>query len=127
MEQIDHAVGTLSKLKSLGIKIALDDFGTGYSSLNYLSRLPIDKIKVDKSFVQRIDIDNASRAITEAVIALGRTLKLEVVAEGIESQKALDYLRKHGCSQAQGFFVCKPVSAESFEAWYRNRRGRVLH
>jgi diguanylate cyclase (GGDEF)-like protein/PAS domain S-box-containing protein len=119
MENFDRAIDVLTRLQALGIKIALDDFGTGYSSLNYLSRLPINKIKVDKSFVQRIEHDKASRAITEAVIALGRTLQLEVVAEGIESKEALQYLRRHGCNQAQGFYVCEPVSADHFESWYR--------
>jgi EAL domain-containing protein (putative c-di-GMP-specific phosphodiesterase class I) len=119
MENVDHAVDVLAELRALGVKIALDDFGTGYSSLNYLSRLPINKIKVDKSFVQRLGTDMASRAITEAVIALGRTLDLEVVAEGIESKEVLHYLRQHGCTQAQGFYLCEPLSADSFETWYR--------
>ncbi|HYD94397.1 MAG TPA: PAS domain S-box protein [Noviherbaspirillum sp.] len=119
MENLERAIDVLAQLRGLGVTIALDDFGTGYSSLNYLSRLPINKIKVDKSFVQRIEHDKASRAITEAVIALGRSLKLEVVAEGIESEEALQYLRLHGCSQAQGYHVCKPVAPDAFESWYR--------
>jgi EAL domain-containing protein (putative c-di-GMP-specific phosphodiesterase class I) len=118
MEHLDRAIDVLARLQTLGVKIVLDDFGTGYSSLNYLSRLPINKIKVDKSFIQRIEHDTASRAITEAVIALGRTLKLEVVAEGIESEAVLDYLRGHGCSQAQGFHVCRPITADAFEDWF---------
>lgn len=121
MENLDRALDVLTQLQRMGVKIALDDFGTGYSSLNYLSRLPINKIKVDKSFVQRIDHDMASRAITQAIIALGRTLMLEVVAEGIESESALHYLRQHGCNHAQGYLVCKPVNAEAFEAWYRGQ------
>ncbi|OWW21348.1 hypothetical protein AYR66_19555 [Noviherbaspirillum denitrificans] len=125
MENLDRAIDVLRRLQEMGIKISLDDFGTGYSSLNYLSRLPINKIKVDKSFVQRIEHDSASRAITEAVIALGRTLKLEVIAEGIESESALSYLRSHGCSHAQGYHVCKPLSGEVFEEWYRAREGKA--
>lgn len=117
MENLEGAIDALYHLKTLGITIALDDFGTGYSSLNYLSRLPLDKIKVDKSFIQRIEHDASSRAITEAVIALGRTLNLEVVAEGIESEETMIYLRQHGCSQAQGYHVCRPLSAAGFEAW----------
>lgn len=120
VDNIEHAIDALARLRSMGIKIALDDFGTGYSSLNYLSRLPIHKIKVDKSFVQRIETDTASRAITEAVIALGRTLNLEIVAEGIETADVLQYLKRHGCGQAQGYYVAKPLPAESFAAWYRD-------
>ncbi len=118
MEHLDRATEVLERLRALGVQIALDDFGTGYSSLNYLSRLPINKIKVDKSFVQRLQYDNASRAIIEAVIALGHALKLEVVAEGIESASVLRHLREMGCTQAQGFHICRPVSAQAFEAWF---------
>ncbi|HEY0846394.1 MAG TPA: EAL domain-containing protein [Noviherbaspirillum sp.] len=121
MEDIDRAVEQLAQVRSLGVKISLDDFGTGYSSLSYLSRLPIDKLKVDKSFVYRLESDAASRNITNAIIALGHTLQLEIVAEGIESATVLQYLRKHGCNHAQGYHVCAPVPAEDFEAWYRNR------
>lgn len=120
MENIDHAIAILEYLKNLGIQIALDDFGTGYSSLNYLSRLPINKIKVDKSFIQRVSHDAPSRAIAEAVIALGHSLNLEVVAEGIESEDTMNYLRRHGCNQAQGYHVCRPMKPGKFEAWYRS-------
>jgi predicted signal transduction protein with EAL and GGDEF domain len=127
MENVDHAVEVLAGLRGMGIKIALDDFGTGYSSLNYLSRLPIHKVKVDKSFVQRVAWDAPSRAITEAVIALGRTLALEVVAEGIETEETLNYLRAHGCTQAQGFHVCRPVSAAEFRNWFDVHRSAYGH
>lgn len=120
MEDIDHAIVMLNRLRGNGIKISLDDFGTGYSSLNYLSRLPLDKIKVDKSFVHRLQEDTTSRAIIEAIIAMGRTLELEIVAEGIESASTLHYLRSHGCHQAQGYYVCKPVAGKQFAAWYRH-------
>jgi diguanylate cyclase (GGDEF)-like protein/PAS domain S-box-containing protein len=119
MGDIELAISQLSELRSLGIKVALDDFGTGYSSLNYLSRLPIDKLKVDKSFIYRIEHDTASRTITEAIIALGHTLHLEIVAEGIESVNVLEYLHSHGCDQAQGHHICEPVNARAFESWYR--------
>lgn len=125
MEDLDHAIEVLIRLRSIGVKILLDDFGTGYSSLSYLSRLPIDKIKVDKSFIHRIENDMTSRAITGAIIAMGRTLNLEIVAEGIESESVLDYLRAHGCSQAQGFQVCAPIAADVFESWYRGRSGHL--
>lgn len=127
MENLDRAIDVLARLNARGIEIALDDFGTGYSSLNYLSRLPISKIKVDKSFIQRVSNDSTSRAITEAVIALGRSMGLEVVAEGIESEETLHYLRRQGCSQAQGYHVCRPVSADAFEAWFETHGGASKH
>lgn len=120
MGDIELAINQLSELRSLGIKVALDDFGTGYSSLSYLSRLPIDKLKVDQSFIYRIEHDAASRTITEAIIALGHTLHLEIVAEGIESVNVLQYLHSHGCDQAQGHHICEPINAAAFESWYRN-------
>ncbi|TFW10171.1 EAL domain-containing protein [Oxalobacteraceae bacterium OM1] len=120
MEDIDHSVAVLKHLRSKGYKVLLDDFGTGYSSLNYLSRLPLDKIKVDKSFIHRIHNDRVSRAVTEAIIALGRTLQLQIVAEGVESQDDLDYLRLHGCDQAQGYYVSRPASGDRFADWYRS-------
>lgn len=128
MQDIDHAITVLENLRRKGVKVALDDFGTGYSSLNYLSRLPLDKIKIDKSFVHRLEDDTASRAITEAIIALGRTLNLEIVAEGIESAQVMDYLRDHGCHQAQGFHVCRPILGTDFTSWYQSHKpSRLRH
>jgi diguanylate cyclase (GGDEF)-like protein/PAS domain S-box-containing protein len=126
MDDIEYAINVLSRFKEIGIKIALDDFGTGYSSLNYLSRLPLDKLKIDQSFVHRIESDTAGRAITEAIIVLGRTLGLEIVAEGIESEPALNYLREHGCHQAQGYFICKPLSNNDLASWVQTRSVRGL-
>jgi EAL domain-containing protein (putative c-di-GMP-specific phosphodiesterase class I) len=121
MKNLDNAVGVLKGLKSLGLKISLDDFGTGYSSLNYLSRLPIDKLKVDKSFIRHLNDDNASRAITEAIFALGQRLNLEVVAEGVETADALAFLRDSHCAQAQGYLISRPLPPDDFVAWYRSR------
>ena len=106
------------------MKIALDDFGTGYSSLGNLSRLPIDKLKVDQSFVSHIGDDPRSRAIARAIVALGRALNLEIVGEGIESAETLGYLRGVGCDQAQGYFFSRPLPAEEFACWYR---GHIMH
>ncbi|HEX8988457.1 MAG TPA: EAL domain-containing protein [Rhodocyclaceae bacterium] len=124
MENVDEAVRILQELKSHGMKIALDDFGTGYSNLGSLSRLPIDKLKVDQSFVRHIGDDARSRAIARAVIALGRALGLEIVAEGIESAETLGYLRGVGCDQVQGYFFSKPLPAAEFACWYR---GHIMH
>lgn len=124
MEDIDEAIETLQRIKSFGVKVALDDFGTGYSSLSRLSTLPLDKLKVDQSFVRHLDRDSASQAITEAIIALGHSLKLEVIGEGIESESARCYLRDHGCDQAQGFLFSRPLPADKFAEWYRSEPSR---
>ena len=121
MNQVEEAITTLTNLKKLGVKIALDDFGTGYSSLSYLSYLPIDKLKVDQSFVQNIDSDARSLAIAETVIALGKKLNVEVVAEGIESEKAMRLLSERECGLGQGFLISRPMTPEHFVAWYYNQ------
>lgn len=118
MDDVEHAISVLTQLQAMGVKILLDDFGTGHSSLFYLANLPLDKIKIDKAFVSRLESDVASRAVTDAMLALGRTLNLDVVAEGIESPAALDYFRANGCQQAQGFLISKPLAGEEFESWY---------
>lgn len=121
MGNVEEAIQTLNGIRSGGIRVALDDFGTGYSSLSHLSNLPLDKLKVDQSFARRLLHDKSSRAITEAIIALGRTLNLDVVGEGIESEDAMAYLQEHGCNLAQGYFISRPLSAGDFARWYRER------
>ncbi|HYD95069.1 MAG TPA: EAL domain-containing protein [Noviherbaspirillum sp.] len=121
MENIDEAVGLLNRIKSLGVKVALDDFGTGYSSLSSLTSLPLDKLKVDQSFIRRIERDPACRTVTEAIIGLGRSLRLSVHGEGIESEDALLYLEEHGCNQAQGYWFSKPLPPAEFVHWSQQR------
>ncbi|NEX61036.1 bifunctional diguanylate cyclase/phosphodiesterase [Noviherbaspirillum galbum] len=121
MENVEDAVRILTRLKALGVKVALDDFGTGYSSLSSLTSLPLDKLKVDQSFVRRIERDEASRTVTEAIIGLGRSLRLNVHGEGIESEDALLYLEEHGCNQAQGYWFSKPLRAAEFTRWYHEQ------
>ncbi len=105
---------TLLKLRELGIRIALDDFGTGYSSLSYLHRFPFDRIKIDRNFVDGIDISPDSQAIVSSVTRLADALGMQTTAEGVENRRQLDILRKLGCDEAQGFLICKPVPGESF-------------
>jgi EAL domain-containing protein (putative c-di-GMP-specific phosphodiesterase class I) len=121
MGNIDEAIHTLHSIRSCGIRVALDDFGTGYSSLSHLSNLPLDKLKVDQSFVRRLNHENSSKAITMAIIALGKMLNLEIIGEGIETKEALDYLEEQGCKLAQGFFISRPLAAADFAVWYRQR------
>lgn len=131
MDDLEHTIKMLSHLKLLGVKVSLDDFGTGYSSLSHLARLPLNKVKIDKSFVFPVVSDITSRAITDAVIALGKTLNLDVVAEGVESEAILRYLGSQGCTQAQGYYFSKPMSGDEFENWYReygkNPKGSRQH
>ena len=119
MERVDDAIETLNQLHAAGMLIALDDLGTGCSNLSAISYLPLDKLKIDHIFVRRLAHDKSSQAITEAIIAMGKSLSLDVVGEGIESQQSLDYMRSHGCSQVQGNWFTRPLPAAAFQRWYR--------
>lgn len=119
MESVDDAIETLTAIHDAGISIALDDFGTGYSSLSYLSHLPLDKLKVDQSIVHQLIANKSSQTITEIIIALGKSLSLDIVGEGVESLQELDYLRLHGCHLAQGNFFSQPLPAAEFVNWHR--------
>jgi EAL domain-containing protein (putative c-di-GMP-specific phosphodiesterase class I) len=116
MNNADEFVSTLKKLKDVGIKIAIDDFGTGYSSLNYLKRMPVDRLKVDQSFVRDIDKDPESATIVEAIINLGHSLKLKVIAEGVETAQQLEFLRNRGCEEFQGYHFSRPIPVDQFTA-----------
>ena len=109
MEQGRNAIRKLEALKALGVKIAVDDFGTGHSSLSYLKRFPIDKLKLDRGFIVDIPADPTSMEIAAAVIRLGHSLKLEVIAEGVETEAQADFLALAGCPSAQGFLFAKPL------------------
>jgi EAL domain-containing protein (putative c-di-GMP-specific phosphodiesterase class I) len=106
----------LGQIKALGVGIALDDFGTGYSSLSYLKRFPVDCLKIDQSFIRDITIDDEDAAIAQMVVALGHNLKQVVVAEGVETQGQLAFLKAHRCDQMQGYLFSPPVPAHEFEA-----------
>jgi EAL domain-containing protein (putative c-di-GMP-specific phosphodiesterase class I) len=116
MQGVDETLATLSKLKDMGVRLAIDDFGTGYSSLSYLKRFPLDALKIDRSFVKDLPRDAEDAAITKAIIAMAHSLKLEVVAEGVESAEQLAFLQQHGCDLVQGFLFSRPVSAADLSA-----------
>jgi diguanylate cyclase (GGDEF)-like protein/PAS domain S-box-containing protein len=123
MHESGVTAAALEKLKSMGIALAIDDFGTGYSSLGYLKHLPIQKLKVDGSFIRGLETDKADRAIVEAIVSLGRALNLTLVAEGVEQRSTITALGKLGCHVAQGYFYCRPLPPEDFVAWYREFSG----
>jgi EAL domain-containing protein (putative c-di-GMP-specific phosphodiesterase class I) len=123
MRDTESTVETLNELKALGIAISIDDFGTGYSSLSYLKRFPIDTLKIDKSFVQDLHIDNDDAAICAAILAMARRLDLNVVAEGVELNEQLQFLINHGCNQIQGYIFSKPLAAHDLEQFVNEKLG----
>ena len=114
MNQAEEALRLLHQLKSLGIQLAIDDFGTGYSSLSYLKRLPVDTLKIDQSFVRGLPGDGNDVAIVRAIIALGRSMQLTVIAEGVETTAQELFLAAEGCEQIQGFVISRPIPADTF-------------
>jgi diguanylate cyclase (GGDEF)-like protein/PAS domain S-box-containing protein len=118
MVDIEQALHTLARLKRLGVGIAIDDFGTGYSSLNYLKQFPIDVLKIDRSFVDGLPDGEQDAQIASAIIAMAHSLKLMVIAEGVETQAQLDFLRDHNCDEVQGYLLGKPMPAAQFTAQF---------
>jgi EAL domain-containing protein (putative c-di-GMP-specific phosphodiesterase class I) len=116
-----NAATTLTRLKDMGLTISIDDFGTGYSSLSYLKRFPIDYLKIDRTFVRDIATDPDDAAIVTAVIQMAKSLKLGVIAEGVESEDQLNFLRERGCETAQGFYFAKPLPPEQAARWLARR------
>ena len=120
------ATNKIVKLKELGINIAIDDFGTGYSSLNYLRKIPLDRLKIDQSFIQNIDINRGDEVIIQAIITMAKNLNLEILAEGVETQKQLDFLKSKKCGEVQGFYFSKPLRAEQLEELLMNPKGSII-
>jgi diguanylate cyclase (GGDEF)-like protein/PAS domain S-box-containing protein len=116
VEKQEQAIGVLKQLKALGVHVAVDDFGTGYSSLSYLSWLPIDCLKIDRSFVHRIAEHGRDSAIAQAIVSLGHSLSLRVLAEGVETAEQAEFLRAQGCDEAQGFLFSRPVRGDAVAA-----------
>jgi EAL domain-containing protein (putative c-di-GMP-specific phosphodiesterase class I) len=114
MRQADMVIATLRNLKALGLALSIDDFGTGYSSLSYLKKLPLDKLKLDQSFVRELPFDADNAAIVNAILLMAKALKLKVVAEGVETQAQLEFLRAHQCDEIQGYYFSKPLPVQEF-------------
>jgi diguanylate cyclase (GGDEF)-like protein len=122
MENSQPTIRTLKKLKSMGVFLTLDDFGTGYSSLSYLKRFPIDKIKIDRSFIRDIPVDKESMALTRAIIAMAHSLNLDVTAEGVENAEQLNFVISHGCTTVQGYHISHPLTVPDMLAYLHERR-----
>lgn len=120
MEDTDKAIKVLQQLKQIGVTISLDDFGTGYSSLAYLKHFPIDSLKIDKSFVDSVHHNSGDAAIACTIISLAKNLKMNVIAEGVETEPQFKFLQAQGCDQIQGYYFSKPVTATAFEGLLRN-------
>ena len=114
MKRAESAASILNALRDRGVQVAIDDFGTGYSSLSYLRKFPVDALKIDQSFVRQIGDGGNDTTIVTAVISMARSLNLRVVAEGVETQAEVAFLRAHQCDEAQGFYFSRPVAPEQF-------------
>lgn len=114
MQDAQNVIADLQAFKDMGVKLSIDDFGTGYSSLSYLKRFPVDRLKIDQSFVRELTADSDDAAIAQAVITLGHTMNLRVIAEGVETPEQLAFLRQHQCDEIQGYLFGKPMPAEEF-------------
>ena len=114
MSNVERAAARLKELAGMGIHISIDDFGTGYSSLNYLKRLPIERLKIDRSFVKDITTDPDDRTIISAVTAMAHNMKMKVIAEGVETEDQLAFLKSAGCDEMQGFLISRPLPAGEF-------------
>jgi diguanylate cyclase (GGDEF)-like protein/PAS domain S-box-containing protein len=122
MHNVERALEVLSSLKGMGVRLAIDDFGTGYSSLAQLKRFPIDTLKVDRSFIRELPADSEDKAIAEAIIAMGKTLCLTVVAEGVETPEQKAFLRERACDQMQGYHFSKPIAPDEFAELLRTHK-----
>jgi diguanylate cyclase (GGDEF)-like protein/PAS domain S-box-containing protein len=121
IQNTERAGKVLNEIKKMGVRLAIDDFGVGYSSLTHLKRFPIDTLKVDRSFIRDLPADAEDKAITEAIIAMGKSLNLTVVAEGVETQEQQSFLQDHACDEMQGYFFSKPIPGDAFADLLRQR------
>ena len=123
MQDVDLAIATMRDFKGLGVQLSIDDFGTGYSSLSALKTFPVSRLKIDKSFIDGIPADENDKAVAGAVISLGQTLNLRVIAEGVETEEQAAFLRNVNCDEMQGFLFSKPLPAHEIEGLLRTKSG----
>jgi EAL domain-containing protein (putative c-di-GMP-specific phosphodiesterase class I) len=119
LSNVDMVLATLRALKEIGLQLAIDDFGTGYSSLSYLKQFPVGKLKIDRSFIRDIASDIDDAAITTAIISMAKSLRLKVIAEGVETEAQMSFLREHHCEEIQGYHFSKPISPDEAAAMQR--------
>ena len=120
MEQLlmvdsEESLEIMQRVRKLGVRFAIDDFGKGFSNMGYITRFAVDRIKIDRSFVSKCDVDGTSRAVTSAIIALAHSLDIEVIAEGVESEEQVQTLTQMSCDQAQGYFFSRPLNVDDLE------------
>ena len=125
MHEVAKSTEILEQLHHKGVKVSIDDFGTGYSSLSYLKTFPLDKLKIDKSFVDNITSDDADRSIIKTIIDLAKHLNLTVIAEGVEHQSQLTQLIEYGCDEIQGYFFSKPIMPDELKAFISQQKESV--
>jgi EAL domain-containing protein (putative c-di-GMP-specific phosphodiesterase class I) len=111
LSNADVVFSVLQQLTAMGLRLAIDDFGTGYSSLSYLKKFPVSKLKIDRSFIRDIAVNPDDMAITTAIISMAKSLNLKVIAEGVENEAQMSFLRAHECDEIQGYYFCKPLAA----------------
>ena len=126
LSKYGSAASILNALLELGVTVALDDFGTGFSSLTYLRKLPFSRIKIDQSFIRDMLVQPDCAAIVKSVISLARDLRIDVVAEGVETADQLEYLRQIGCDEVQGYLIGRPVSADGVQALLDSKKLRAI-
>ena len=127
MDDVEFTIETLMKLNQIGVELAIDDFGTGYSSLSYLRQFPIDRLKIDQSFIRNALQDEDDAAITKTIISLGHSLNLKVIAEGVEDYEHEEFLLREGCDEVQGYRYSRPVPADQFMEFLETYNGDLEH
>jgi EAL domain-containing protein (putative c-di-GMP-specific phosphodiesterase class I) len=113
-------ISLLTKFQKLGVKTSIDDFGTGYSSLNYLRQFPVNCLKIDQAFIKELETNSGDLSIVKAIVSLGHTLNMKVIAEGVETKQQLQQLQDNDCDEIQGYYLSRPISAENITIFVKN-------